>query len=142
SYLGETAEGPRPRGPSTFSAILRSPAGPWRVLTLALIAQLGVSVIDQGIPTLTGFLKADLRLSAATAGLAVSAFSFGKIFGSYAAGVAADRLGERKVLVGGGLATAALVALAVTGPLPVVFALLVLAGAAGASSTPAGGALV
>src|SRR5437588_1867401 len=122
--------------------MLRSPAGPWRVLTLALLAQLGVSVIDQGIPTLTGFLKADLKLSAATAGLAVSAFSFGKIFGSYAAGVAADRLGERKVLVGGGLATGALVALAVTEPLPVVFALLVLAGAAGASSTPAGGRLV
>ncbi len=47
----------------------RSPAGPWRVLTLALLAQVGTSVIDQGIPTLTGFIKADLRLSAATAGL-------------------------------------------------------------------------
>jgi MFS family permease len=46
------------------------------------------------------------------------------------------------VLVGGGLATAALVALATRSPLPALIALLVLAGAAGASSTPAGGRLV
>jgi MFS family permease len=117
-------------------------ASPWGVLGLALSAQVGISVIDQGIPTLTGFVKADLGLSAATAGLAVSAFAFGKIFGSYAAGVAADRLGERRVLVVGGLATAALVAVAVTQPLSAFFPLLVLAGTAGAASTPAGGRLV
>jgi len=117
-------------------------AGPWGVLGVALAAQVGTSVIDQGIPTLTGFIKADLGLSAATAGLAVSAFAFGKIFGSYGAGVAADRLGERRVLVFGGLATATLVALAVTMPLAGLFLLLVLAGAAGAASTPAGGRLV
>ncbi len=115
---------------------------PWRVLTLALSAQVGVSVIDQGIPTLTGFIKSDLHLSAATAGLAVSAFAFGKIFGSYAAGVAADRVGERRVIVAGALATAGLVALAALSPLPLLFALLVLAGTAGSSSTPAGGRLV
>jgi MFS family permease len=117
-------------------------AGPWGVLGVALAAQVGTSVIDQGIPTLTGFVKADLGLSAATAGLAVSAFAFGKIFGSYVAGVAADRLGERRVLVFGGLATASFVALAVTLPLAGLFVLLILAGTAGAASTPAGGRLV
>jgi MFS family permease len=116
--------------------------GPWRVLGVALTAQFGISVIDQGIPTLTGFIKADLGLSASTAGLAVSSFAFGKIFGSYAAGVAADRLGERRVLVAGGLATAALVALAAAAPLPAFFTLLVMAGLTGAASTPAGGRLV
>jgi MFS family permease len=115
---------------------------PWRILTVALTAQVGVSVIDQGIPTLTGFIKSDLGLSATTAGLVVSSFAFGKIFGAYAAGRAADRIGERRVLVGGGLATAAFVALAALSPLPALLALLVLAGAAGASSTPAGGRLV
>lgn len=114
----------------------------WRVLRVAVAAQLGVSVIDQGIPTLTGFVKADLGLSAGLAGLAVSSFAFGKIFGSYAAGVAADRIGERRVLLAGGLATAALVAIAAAVPLQAFFPLLVLAGTAGAASTPAGGRLV
>ncbi len=112
------------------------------MLGLALAAQCGISVIDQGIPTLTGFLKEDLHLSAAAAGLAVSAFAFGRIFGSYAAGVAADRVGERRVLVLGGAAAAALVALAAVVPTPLLFVLLVAAGVAGAAGTPAGGRLV
>ena len=114
----------------------------WRVLGVAVTAQIGVSVIDQGMPTLTGFIKADLGISAATAGLAVSSFAAGKIFGSYAAGLAADRLGERRVLMFGALTTAALVAAASFAPLPLLFVLLFLAGIAGASSTPAGGRLV
>lgn len=114
----------------------------WRVLGAAVTAQIGVSVIDQGMPTLTGFIKADLGISAATAGLAVSSFAAGKIFGSYAAGLAADRLGERRVLMFGALTTAALVILASFAPLPLLFVLLFLAGVAGASSTPAGGRLV
>jgi MFS family permease len=125
-----------------MSVALERRAGPWGVLGVALAAQVGTSVIDQGIPTLTGFIKADLGLSAATAGLAVSAFAFGKIFGSYGAGVAADRLGERRVLLFGGLATAGLVATGAMLPLTALFPLLVLAGVAGAASTPAGGRLV
>jgi MFS family permease len=75
---------------------------PWRVLGLALAAQCGFSLLDQSLPALTGYVKADLGLSARTAGLAVSALAFGRIFGAYTAGVAADRLGERRVLVLGG----------------------------------------
>jgi MFS family permease len=115
---------------------------PWGVLAVAVVAQLGVSVVDQGVPTLTGFVKSDLGLSAFEAGLTVSSFAFGKILGAYAAGVAADRVGERAVLVAGGLATAALVLAAAFSPLPLFAALLVLAGIAGAASTPAGGRLV
>ena len=117
-------------------------SGAWRVLGVAVVAQVGYSVLEQGIPTLTGFVKVDLGLSAFVAGLAVSSFVFGKIFGSYLAGVAADRLGEGRVLVAGGLATACLVALAMLSPLPVLFVLLVAAGMASAASTPAGGRLV
>ena len=82
----------------------RAGAGPWRILQVALVSQIGISVVDQGIPSLTGFIKADLGLSAAAAGLAVSAFTFGRIFGAYAAGEAADRVGERRVLIFGSLA--------------------------------------
>lgn len=115
---------------------------PWHVLGAAVLAQLGVSFVDQGLPTLNGFVKADLRVSAAVAGLAISSFSVGRVFGSYGAGLAADRLGEQRVIVAGGVATGALVGLAVTAPLPLLFVLLMLAGVASAASTPAGGRLV
>jgi MFS family permease len=112
------------------------------LLAAALVSQVGISVVEQGIPTLTGFIKTDLGLSAATAGLVVSSFTAGRVLGSYAAGVAADRVGERRVLVGAGVLAGVLVAAAVAAPLPALLALLVLAGIASASSTPAGGRLV
>jgi MFS family permease len=115
---------------------------PWRVLGLALAAQCGFSLLDQSLPALTGFVKADLGLSAGIAGLAVSAVAFGRIFGAYAAGVAADRIGERRVLVVGGFAAASLVALAAAGPLLLLFPLLFLTGLASSAGTPAGGRLV
>jgi MFS family permease len=115
---------------------------PWRLLVLATLAQFGVSVVDQGLPTLNGFIKAELGVSAAVAGLAVSSFAFGKIFGSYAAGVAADRLGERRVIVSGAVAVGVLAACAAAMPDGLVFALLFFAGLASSTSTPAGGRIV
>src|SRR5207244_7694641 len=53
-----------------------------------------------------------------------------------------DRIGERTVLVAGGVVSGALVALAAATPLPGLLALFVLAGIASAASTPAGGRLV
>ena len=120
----------------------RRTANPWIILTLAVAAQFGVSVVDQGLPVLTGFIKADLGVSAALAGLAVSSFAFGKIFGSYASGVASDRLGERRVIVAGGAAVGVLAACAAAAPGASVFAVLFLAGLASSTSTPAGGRLV
>ena len=121
---------------------VRARPNAWHVLGIAVAAQVGVSVMDQGIPTLTGFIKADLGLSAAAAGLTVASFAFGRIFGAYAAGVAADRVGERRVMLLGALLAAALVALAAATPFPFFTLLFALGGAAGASSTPAGGRLV
>jgi MFS family permease len=130
----ETADSEQP--------VSRARPNAWRVLGVAVAAQVGVSVMDQGIPTLTGFIKADLGLSAAAAGLTVSSFAIGRIFGAYAAGVAADRVGERRVMLLGALVAAALVALAAATPFPFFTVLFFLGGAAGASSTPAGGRLV
>jgi MFS family permease len=104
--------------------------------------QFGISMIDQGILALTGFIKLDLGLSAFVTGLIVASFALGRIVGAYAAGVAADRLGEQRTLLVGGFATAVLVLIAAAAPLPVFVPLLVLAGITGASSTPAGGRLV
>lgn len=117
-------------------------AAAWRLLGAALVSQIGVSVVEQGIPTLTGFVKSDLGLSAAAAGGTVAAFTVGRVLGSYAAGVAADRVGERRVLVAGGVATGVVVAAAVSFPLGLLITALVLAGMTSAASTPAGGRLV
>jgi MFS family permease len=98
--------------------------------------------MDQGIPTLTGFIKADLGLSGAIAGLTVASFAIGRIFGAYGAGVAADRVGERRILLLGALFAAGFVALAAFTPFPFFLVLFFFGGVAGASSTPAGGRLV
>jgi MFS family permease len=115
---------------------------PWRLLGLATLVQMGVSVVDQGLPTLNGFIKAELGVSAAVAGIAVSSFAFGKIFGSYAAGVAADRLGERRVIVTGAITVGTLAAIAAALPDSLIFIVLFVAGLAASTSTPAGGRLV
>ena len=115
---------------------------PWRLLGLATLVQMGVSVVDQGLPTLNGFIKAELGVSAAVAGLAVSSFAFGKIFGSYAAGLAADRLGERRVIVTGAITVGTLAAIAAALPDSLIFVVLFVAGLAASTSTPAGGRLV
>jgi predicted MFS family arabinose efflux permease len=99
-------------------------------------------VLDQGLPTLTGFVKADLDLSASAAGLLVTAFALGKCCSSYGAGAAADRFGERRVLILGGVATGAAVALAAAGPVAAVFVFLAVAGLAASVATPGGGRLV
>jgi len=121
-----------------------SPAerSPWTILGMAVGMQFGVSLIDQGVLTLTGFIKLDLGLSAFATGLVVASFGLGRIAGAYAAGVAADKLGEHRTLLVGGVATAAIVLVAAPAPLAVFVPLMVLAGAAGASATPAGGRLV
>lgn len=106
------------------------------------MAQSGISVIDQGLPTLTGFLKSDLGLSAGAAGFAVSTFVLGRVFASYGVGLAADRLGERRVLVAGAAASGLLVALAGSVGVPALFVIIALAGAGSAVATPAGGRLV
>ena len=141
---------PRPPGPGAAESWHGLPLrlsrvaqrSPWTILGMAVAMQFGVSLIDQGILTLTGFIKQDLGLSAFTAGLIVASFALGRIAGAYGAGVAADRIGEQRTLLAGGLATAVIVLAAAAAPLPLLVPLLVLAGAAGASATPAGGRLV
>ena len=66
----------------------------------------------------------------------------GRCLGSYPAGVAADRLGERRVLVTGGALCGLLVCCAAATPIPLIIVVLVLAGLASAVATPAGGRIV
>ena len=71
-----------------------------------------------------------------------SSFVAGRCLGAYASGLAADRLGERNVLLAGSLVTGVLVCLAAGSPLALLFLLLFLGGLASSVATPAGGSLV
>jgi len=114
----------------------------WRILAAALVVQCGISVVDQGLPTLIGFMKEDEGVSSAVATLFVSAFVLGRCVTSYAAGMAADRLSERRVLIAGCAAMGGIVAVAAAMPIGVLFVALIVAGMASAVATPAGGRLV
>jgi MFS family permease len=95
-----------------------------------------------GLPMMTGFVQDDLRLSAATAGLLTSSYFLGKLLGSYGAGVAADRVGEIRVLVTGAVAVMIVLLCAAAAPFRVLVVLLCLAGVCSAGSVTAGGSLV
>ncbi len=117
-------------------------AGAWRVLLTAMVVQCGISILDQGLPTLIGFVKADTGASATAATLLLSTFLLGRCLGSYRAGVAADTIGERPVLVVGAIATGALIVAGAAMPLAGLYVALFLGGIASAVATPAGGRLV
>jgi len=121
---------------------IATPGSAWTVLLVALVAQIGVSVSEMGLPLLTGFIQRELGLGAATAGFAVSAFFFGKFLGSYAAGLGADAIGEAYILGLGGLMTGLLLVAAMLTPYPAIVAVLLVAGVASAGTTPAGGRMV
>lgn len=108
----------------------------------AFLAQATVSISEFGLPTLAGFVKHDLHLSAAGIGAVVGALTVGKILGGYGAGVAADRLGEWRVMLIGGIVAGASVVAAAFAPLPLLLGLLVVAGAGAAAIMPAGGRAV
>lgn len=117
-------------------------SSPWGILGAAVTAQTAVSLTEQGVPTLTGFIKEDLALSAAVAGLLTASMSVGKMLGGYPAGSAVDRLGERRVLFVGALGTGVLVAAAAGAPIVLLVVLLVVAGVCAATPTPAGSKIV
>jgi MFS family permease len=115
---------------------------PARVLTAAIIAQVAVSFSEVALPTLSGFIKDDLGVSATVIGLLVSAFTGGRILGSYAGGAAADRLGSRFMLGVAPCVMGALIAVASTMALGVFVVLMAMAGIFAATVTPAGGKFV
>lgn len=114
----------------------------WRTLAGTTAAQTSLSVADHGIPTLTGFIKTDLGVSASVAALLALSITGGKVVSSYLAGRAADALGERRVLLAGCLGAGVTLGVGAWLPLAGLAAALVLSGVFIATSTPAGGRLV
>lgn len=134
-----------PSGAPQATEAIDGPAGipgAWKLLAIAFGVQTAVSFVELGVPVLAPFLKEGLALSAFQVGVVVTALNVGRFAASLPAGHVADRLGERVVLVGAGLGTAAFALIAAAGPYWLVLVGLVGAGLFSGATTPAGSKLV
>jgi MFS family permease len=116
----------------------------WTILAVGTLSQAAACSFIYGIPMLVPALRSDEHLSLLGASLIVSAPVVGVLLTLIAWGAAADRYGERVVILSGVGASALLLGAAATlahGPVPLAL-LLVLAGAAGASVFAASGRVV
>jgi MFS family permease len=115
----------------------------WTILALGTAAQASYSAVFLGLPVLAPALRSEYDLTLTGVGLVLAAASAGSIFTLLPWGLLADRAGERRVLAGGlTLAAGALAGAAYAPNLEVLAAMLVLAGAAGASVNAASGRAV
>lgn len=111
----------------------------WWILAAALTVQVTVSIILQGYPALVPFVKRDLHLSLAQAGVFASIPGLGMALGVMAAAWAVDSSGDRRVLTWGGLGTGVIAALTALSPsYAVLLAASVAVGLGAATPTPAG----
>lgn len=115
----------------------------WTVLAVALGVQTAISVVAAAMAVLLPFVKAEFHLTFAEAGVVVN-FSFvGGFLAVALAGLAVDALGDRFVLVLGGiLAGVAACAAAISSNFWVLLVLLVVMGVGTATPTPAGSVAV
>lgn len=115
----------------------------WRILTAAVLVQLTASVITMGLPVLVPFVRTDLHLTLAEAGLFVGIPAFGSLLALFVIGWAVDRLGDRAVLVAGAfLGGLAVIASSFAPGFVVLLLMLAVAGVGTASPTPAGSTAV
>lgn len=111
----------------------------WRILGSALLIQLTISIVTQGFPALAPFAKLDLGLSRPEVGLFATVLNVGTMVALLPAGWAVDTLGERRVLVAGGIATGLVTVVTAFAPgFYALLPLLIIVGLCGATPTPAG----
>ena len=114
----------------------------WLILAIGTYAQAACCAFVYGAPMLLPALR-DRGVGLVAATLLVDAPVVGLMLTLYAWGVAADRRGERRVILTGvSVATAGLIAAASVGPLALVALFLGVAGLGGASAFAASGRLV
>lgn len=126
--------------PSGTAAVWRAA---WLLVATAVLAQVSVSIVEMGVPTLVPFLKQSFGLSVAGVGLLVACLNGGRVLGSWPAGLLADRIGEPPVMVAACTGVAVFVSLSTlaAGPLGAGVALACLGVFAGAAA-PAGSRFV
>jgi len=99
---------------SAAASLTRRAPRPWAMLAIAVVAQASVTVVLSTPAFLIPLLHTVRHLSLAQAGLLAAAPNLGMVLASVAWGAAADRWGERKVLIVGPLITGVFVIVAMT----------------------------
>ncbi|MDR7483915.1 MAG: MFS transporter [Armatimonadota bacterium] len=87
-----------------------------QTLALTTLQQIGLTMVRFGLPVLVPFVRDDLRLSLVQAGILLVALDVGGLAAFIPTGIVADRWGERRVLVAGGVLMGAAAALAALAP--------------------------
>jgi len=99
--------------PSSPARDARGPAHRWRVLAAGVAANMSFSAAAAGIPTTAVWMRTAYHLDNGALGLVLGALGFGVALSELPWGMAADRFGDRRVLLAGLVATAAMFALMV-----------------------------
>lgn len=99
--------------PTSPARDTRGPAHRWRVLAAGVAANMSFSAAAAGIPTTAVWMRAAYHLDNGALGLVLGALGFGVALSELPWGIAADRFGDRRVLLTGLVATAAMLALMV-----------------------------
>ncbi|MCC7106567.1 MAG: MFS transporter [Chloroflexi bacterium] len=115
----------------------------WLMLGLAALAQFASASLQIGLGFLLPFVRDDLGISTAQAGLLLAFFAAGVMLMAFPSGAATDQLGERRILATGLCVASVAIALAALQSNYLVAAgLLVVAGLGTAPTHPAGARLV
>ncbi|HDR8920623.1 TPA: MFS transporter [Burkholderia vietnamiensis] len=104
--------------PSARAGAARGPAHRWRVLAAGVVANMSFSAAAAGIPTTAVWMRSAYHLDNAALGLVLGALGFGVALSELPWGIAADRFGDRRVLLTGLVATAAMLAVMVAAIVP------------------------
>ncbi|MBY4939993.1 MFS transporter [Burkholderia dolosa] len=106
------------RSPVRAARVARGAAHRWRVLAAGVAANMSFSAAAAGIPTTAVWMRSAYRLDNGALGLVLGALGFGVALSELPWGIAADRFGDRRVLLTGLVATAAMLALMVCAIVP------------------------
>ena len=111
----------------------------WFYLAIATLAQTALATIHMGIPTVVPLIQEELGLSLTEVGILISMVNVGVVAAVLAAGKAADRYGERRI-IGYGTASCGVLVLAVhlTDGFLGLLVVFLLLGVPVATGTPAG----
>ncbi|AXF21907.1 MFS transporter [Burkholderia pyrrocinia] len=108
--------------PSSPVRDARGPAHRWRVLAAGVAANMSFSAAAAGIPTTAVWMRTAYHLDNGALGLVLGALGFGVALSELPWGIAADRFGDRRVLLTGLVATAAMLVLMVCTIVPTAHA--------------------
>ncbi|AIO48217.1 MULTISPECIES: MFS transporter [Burkholderia] len=108
--------------PASPARDVRGPAHRWRVLAAGVAANMSFSAAAAGIPTTAVWMRSAYHLDNGALGLVLGALGFGVALSELPWGIAADRFGDRRVLLTGLVATAAMLALMVGTVVPTAHA--------------------